>query len=65
MSDADAYRTKREWLAATVPTATNFVRKSIDLYGDGIGRVDYVEHMGSDLTIVTAPVLVSASTRRS
>ena len=43
MPCADAYRTKREWLAATVPTATNFVRKSIDLYGDGIGRVDYVE----------------------
>jgi thymidylate synthase (FAD) len=54
MSDADAYRTKREWLAATVPAATNFVRKSIDLYGDGIGRVDYVEHMGSDLTIVNS-----------
>ena len=28
--------------------------KSIELYGDGIGRVDYVEHMGSDLTIVNA-----------
>jgi thymidylate synthase (FAD) len=54
MSDADAYRTKREWLAATVPTATNFVRKSIDLYGDGIGCVDYVEHMGNDLTIVNS-----------
>jgi thymidylate synthase (FAD) len=54
MSDADAYRTKREWLAATVPAATNFVRKSIDLYGDGIGCVDYVEHMGTDLTIVNS-----------
>ena len=54
MSDADSYRTKREGLAATVPAATNFVRKSIDLYGDGIGRVDYVEHMGSDLTIVNS-----------
>ena len=28
--------------------------KSIELYGDGIGRVDYVSHMGSDLTIVNA-----------
>jgi thymidylate synthase (FAD) len=28
--------------------------KSIELYGDGIGRVDYVEHMGSDLTIVNS-----------
>jgi thymidylate synthase (FAD) len=30
------------------------MEKSIDLYGDGIGRVDYVEHMGSDLTIVNS-----------
>jgi thymidylate synthase (FAD) len=29
-------------------------QKSIDLYGDGIGKVDYVEHMGSDLTIVNS-----------
>ena len=28
--------------------------KSIELYGDGIGRVDYVESMGSDLTIVNS-----------
>ena len=28
--------------------------KSIELYGDGVGRVDYVEHMGSDLTIVNS-----------
>jgi thymidylate synthase (FAD) len=28
--------------------------KSIELYGDGIGRVEYVEHMGSDLTIVNS-----------
>ncbi len=27
---------------------------SIDLYGDGIGRVDYISHMGDDLTIVNA-----------
>lgn len=27
---------------------------SIDLYDDGIGSVDYVQHMGSDLTIVNA-----------
>ena len=28
--------------------------RSIDLYGDGIGRVDLVEWMGSDLTIVNS-----------
>jgi thymidylate synthase (FAD) len=28
--------------------------KSIDLYDDGIGRVDYVSHMGSDLTVVNS-----------
>jgi thymidylate synthase (FAD) len=28
--------------------------KSIELYGDGIGKVDYVSHMGSDLTIVNS-----------
>ena len=28
--------------------------KSIDLYGDKIGRVDYVSHMGSDLTVVNS-----------
>jgi thymidylate synthase (FAD) len=26
--------------------------KSIELYDDGIGRVDYVNHMGDDLTVV-------------
>jgi len=29
-------------------------RKRIELYDDGIGAVEYVEHMGSDLTIVNA-----------
>ena len=28
--------------------------KTFDLYGDGIGKVDYVEHMGSDLTVVNS-----------
>ena len=28
--------------------------KSIDLYDDNIGKVEYVEHMGSDLTIVNS-----------
>lgn len=32
----------------------NEYKKSIDLYGDGIGRVDYVSHMGSDLTVVNS-----------
>lgn len=29
-------------------------KKKIDLYGDGIGFVEYVQHMGDDLTIVNA-----------
>ena len=28
--------------------------KKIELYGDGIGSVEYVQHMGDDLTIVNA-----------
>jgi len=28
--------------------------KSIDLYGDGIGKVEYIQHMGEDLTIVNS-----------
>ena len=28
--------------------------KSIELYDDGIGKVDYVSHMGSDLTVVNS-----------
>lgn len=28
--------------------------KSIELYGDGIGKVELVEHMGSDLTVVNS-----------
>ena len=28
--------------------------KSIDLYGDNIARVDYVNHMGDDLTVVNS-----------
>ena len=28
--------------------------RSINVYGDGIGRVDLVEHMGTDLTIVNS-----------
>jgi thymidylate synthase (FAD) len=30
------------------------ISEIIDLYGDGIGTVEYVQHMGSDLTIVNA-----------
>ena len=29
-------------------------KKSIDLFDDGIGRVDYVNHMGDDLTVVNS-----------
>ena len=28
--------------------------KSVILYDDGIGRVDYISHMGSDLTVVNS-----------
>ena len=28
--------------------------KKVELYEDGIGAVEYVEHMGSDLTIVNS-----------
>jgi len=28
--------------------------KSIELYGDGIGKVEYIDHMGTDLTIVNS-----------
>ena len=61
MTNPDAYRTQREWLGdksitATVPAAAPFKKepKSVDIYGDGIGSVDYVEHMGDDLTIVNS-----------
>ena len=54
MTDPDAYRTKREWLEATVPSAKKVINKSIELYGDGIGTVDLVQHMGDDLTIVNS-----------
>ena len=29
-------------------------QKTIDLYGDAIGKVQYIDHMGSDLTIVNS-----------
>ena len=29
-------------------------RKTINLYNDGIGKVQYIDHMGSDLTIVNS-----------
>ena len=30
------------------------MNRSIELYGDNIGSVDYIQHMGSDLTIVNS-----------
>lgn len=30
------------------------VNNEIELFGDGIGKVQYIEHMGSDLTIVNS-----------
>ena len=32
----------------------NKYEKTIEIYDDGVGRVDYVDHMGSDLTIVNS-----------
>ena len=55
--DPEAYRTQREWFSATVPKAVPFkkdIKRSIELYGDGIGRVDLIDHMGNDLTIVNS-----------
>ena len=48
MSDPKAYRTEREWLVKKEPA------RGVELYGDGIGRVDLVDHMGTDLTIVNS-----------
>tara|TARA_B100000131_G_C18039899_1_gene581989 strand:- start:147 stop:863 length:717 start_codon:yes stop_codon:yes gene_type:complete len=33
---------------------SNNYAKSVELYSDGIGRVDYVDHMGNDLTVVNS-----------
>ena len=30
------------------------MKKRIELYGDSIGSVEYVEHMGSDLSVVNS-----------
>ena len=49
MTDPKAYRTEREWLVEEKAP-----RRRIELYGDGVGRVDLVEHMGTDLTIVNS-----------
>ena len=49
MTDPKAYRTEREWLVKETKP-----KRSVELYGDGIGRVELVEHMGSDLTIVNS-----------
>jgi thymidylate synthase (FAD) len=38
--------------------------KKIDLYGDGVGEVEYVQHMGSDLTVVNA-ARISFNTEKS
>jgi thymidylate synthase (FAD) len=33
---------------------SKLMKPKIELYGDGIGAVEYVEHMGSDLTVVNS-----------
>ena len=35
-----------------------------DLYGDGIGTVEYVQHMGEDITVVNAARVSFGNTRR-
>ena len=62
MTDPKAYRTEREWLSGekttkTVPRSAPLKlenSRSLELYGDGIGRVELVDHMGTDLTIVNS-----------
>ena len=49
MTDPKAYRTEREWLVEE-----NEPKRSVELYGDGIGRVELVDHMGTDLTIINS-----------
>ena len=49
MTDPKAYRTEREWLVEETKP-----KRSVALYGDGIGRVDLVDYMGTDLTIVNS-----------
>ena len=41
------------------------MNKSIKLYGDGIGRVDLVDHMGTDLTIVNSARVSFGKTREA
>jgi len=44
-------------------TETDKIIQSCPLYNDGIGRVDYIEHMGSDLTIVNSARVSFGRTR--
>ena len=53
MSDPKAYRTEREWLYKPKQKGVKII-KNIELYGDKIGKVEYVQHMGTDLTIVNS-----------
>ena len=54
-------RRKSSWShvgsSPTIPTNRfegDMKEKSIELYDDGIGRVDYVDHLGSDLVVVNS-----------
>ena len=38
----------------TLEKESKLMKPKIELYGDGIGAVEYVEHMGSDLTVVNS-----------
>ena len=45
---------KREKLMSELQQNQNEYQRSIELYNDGIGRVDYVNHMGDDITVVNS-----------
>ena len=49
MTDPKAYRTEREWLVEEREP-----KRNVEIYGDGIGRVELVDYMGTDLTIVNS-----------
>ena len=44
---------------------TEIKKLSVDLYGDGIGRVDYVSHMGDDLTVVNSARVSFGKTKKT
>jgi len=41
------------------------MKKTIELYEDGIGKVDYIQHMGTDLTIVNSARVSFGTTKET